>query len=334
MLRVSYEDLYTTLLKVLRQKNFSEARAKLCARLFTETSQDGVHSHGLNRFPRFITMIDQGTVDVEAEPELLKQQGAIEQWDGKLGPGNCNAYQAMQRAIDRSRQQGIACVALQNTNHWMRGGTYGWQAANAGTIGVCWTNTNQNMPPWGASEPRIGNNPLVIAVPREGGHVVLDMAMSQFSYGSLESYRRKNKQLPVPGGFGPDNELTHDPGAIEKAGRPLPIGFWKGSGLSIMLDMVAALLSGGKPTHQITSDPLQECELSQVFISFDLQQLYTDQQADVLTNSIVEHLHASTTAEDSSGVFYPGERTLQRRQENIDKGIPVDPEIWEQVQQM
>jgi 3-dehydro-L-gulonate 2-dehydrogenase len=83
----------------------------------------------------------------------------------------------------------------------MRGGTYGWQAAEAGVIGICWTNTMPNLPPWGGGEPCLGNNPLVIAVPRKGGHVVLDMAMSQFSYGALESYRSRGEMLPVDGGF-------------------------------------------------------------------------------------------------------------------------------------
>ena len=68
-------------------------------------------------------------------------------------------------------------------------------------IGICWTNTMPNLPPWGGLDPVLGNNPLVFAVPRAKGHVVLDMAMSQFSYGTLESYRKRGEQLPVDGGF-------------------------------------------------------------------------------------------------------------------------------------
>ena len=89
----------------------------------------------------------------------------------------------MERAIALGREHGMGCVALANTNHWMRGGTYGWQAVDAGAIGICWTNTMANLPAWGAAEPRVGNNPLVIAVPHARGPVVLDMAMSQFSSG-------------------------------------------------------------------------------------------------------------------------------------------------------
>ena len=144
--------------------------------------------------------------------------------DRRRGPGNLNAYECMGRAISLSRENGVGCVALANTNHRMRGGTYGWQAADAGVIGICWTNTMANLPPWGSIEPRLGNNPLVIAIPRPNGHVVLDIAMSQFSYGALASYRTRGELLPVDGGFDTAGESTRDPAAIEESQRPLPIG--------------------------------------------------------------------------------------------------------------
>ncbi len=185
------------------------------------------------------------------KPEATARFGALERWDGRRGPGNLNALAAMDRAIALGREHGIGCVALGNTNHWMRGGTYGWQAAEAGLIGICWTNTMPNLPPWGGAERAIGNNPLVIAVPRAAGPVVLDMAMSQFSYGTLESYRKRGELLPVDGGFDAEGNLTRDPAAIEKSWRPLPIGYWKGSGLAVVLDMIAAMMSLGQATHQI-----------------------------------------------------------------------------------
>src|SRR5262249_36973433 len=241
MQRIAYQEVYETLLQILLKLGFSGWRAQLCARLFTEASCDGVYSHGVNRFPRFRQMIESGVVDVQAEPVLAAQLGAVERWDGKCGPGNLNAFVSMERAIALSRQHGVGCVALANTNHWMRGGSYGWQAAEAGGIGICWTNTMPNLPPWGATEARLCNNPLVLAVRRAEGHIVLDMAMSQFSYGTLEAYRISNEELPVNGGFDAGGELTRDAAAIEASGRPLPIGYWKGSGLALLLDMLAAL---------------------------------------------------------------------------------------------
>jgi len=330
-MRISYHEIYESLLGALVKTGFANDRAELCARLFADTSRDGVYSHGLNRFPRFIETIRNGIVDIHARPELVNAHGAFERWDGKQGPGNLNAHACMERAIALSHANGIGCVALRNTNHWMRGGSYGWQAADAGVIGICWTNTMPNLPPWGASEPRLGNNPLVIAVPRSEGHIVLDMAMSQFSYGTLESYRTRGEQLPVIGGFDLDGNLTDDASAIEASRRPLPIGYWKGSGLALMLDLLAALLSGGLATHQIKAEILQETALSQTFLAFDLEKTDKDAANAELINQIIEFVQGCEGSNPEK-VRYPGERTLEIRRENLANGIPVEPKIWEQIQ--
>ena len=330
MFRVTYQELYDVLLRALLKTKMESERAKLCAQLFADTSRDGVYSHGLNRFPRFMEMIHRGLVDIHAEPICVARHGTIERWDGKLGPGNLNAYRSMERAIELSREHGLGCVALANTNHWMRGGSYGWQAAEAGVIGICWTNTMPNLPPWGASDPRLGNNPLVIAVPRPKGHVVLDMAMSQFSYGALSSYRIRGEQLPVVGGFDVEGNSTTDPEAIEISGRPLPIGFWKGSGLALMLDMLAALLSGGRATHQVPADSDEEAGLSQVFIAFNISSFDEPNAAMRVADQIIEHLQMPSPKGER--VRYPGERTLETRRRNLEEGIPVEPSIWQRVQ--
>ena len=316
--------------EVLLKEGFEEEKAEACARLFAEASLDGVYSHGLNRFPRFIAMIRRGVIDVHAEAEGVARFGALERWDGRRGPGNLNAQRCMGRAVALAREHGTGCVALRNTNHWMRGGSYGWQAAEAGAIGICWSNTNQNLPPWGSRERRIGNNPLIIAVPRAEGHVVLDMAMSQFSYGALASYRKRGEELPVAGGFDGGGRLTRDPAAVAEAGRPLPIGFWKGSGLSILLDLLAAVLSDGKATSAIPTDPLDETDLSQVFIAFDLKKLGAEKAAQA-ADELVRHVQASAPAEEGTPVRYPGEGTLRTRRENLERGVPVEPDVWEEV---
>lgn len=332
LLRIPFQELFEALEKVLAKLGFERGRAALCARLFCETTCDGVYSHGLNRFPRFIKTIDNNSVNIHAEPELVKNFGSIERWDGNRGAGNLNAYQSMNRAIALALDNGIGCVALANTNHWMRGGSYGWQAAGAGMIGICWTNTLPNLPPWGAGQSRLGNNPMVIAVPRASGHVVLDMAISQFSYGALESYRKNGKLLPVEGGFDAGGNLTKDPAAIEESGRILPIGYWKGSGLSLALDLIASTLSGGLATHQIPADPERETGISQTFIAINLPALDENGFADSLADQIIGHLQMP--AAENNHVRYPGERTLRIREENMEKGLPVESSIWEYVRSL
>jgi 3-dehydro-L-gulonate 2-dehydrogenase len=201
-------------------------------------------------------------------------------------------------------------------------------------IGICWTNTMPNLPPWGGLEPVLGNNPLVFAVPRVKGPVVLDTAMSQFSYGTLESYRKRGEMLPVDGGFDEEGNLTRDPAAIERSWRPLPIGYWKGSGLAVVLDMIAAMMALGKATHKIPADPLLEVGISQIFLALNPAALGPASDTGAIADEIVASLHESKPAKEDGRVRYPGERTLAIREENDRLGLPVEPSVWKQILDM
>jgi 3-dehydro-L-gulonate 2-dehydrogenase len=329
-MRVPFQDMVELFRSVLMKNGFTPEKAERCALLFAEASRDGVYSHGLNRFPVFIDFIRKGYVRPEAEPVLVEQMGAVERWDGNSGPGNLNAQASMARAIQIAKQYGIGCVAIRNTNHWMRAGSYGWQAAEAGCIGICWTNTMPNMPPWGAKESKLGNNPLVVAVPREGGHIVLDIAMSQFSYGKLGIHAQSGEPLPVDGGFDREGRLTRDAAAIAESRRPLPIGYWKGSGLSFVLDLVATMLSGGNSTSDI-GQLKAERNLSQVFIAFDMSRLPDQSSLRSKLEEMIADLHSAQPDEQGGKARYPGEGAIQTRERNLRDGIPVEPSIWQRV---
>ena len=334
MLRVPFEDLRSALEQAMRRLGLAPDRARLCAQLFAETTRDGVYSHGLNRFPRFRAMVENGSIDVNATPTLTAAFGSIERWNGHRGIGNLNALSSMQRAIELTRKHGIGAVALANSNHWMRGGAFGWQAANEGVFAICWSNTLPNVPAWGATTPTIGNNPLILAVPRANGqHVVIDMAMSQFSYGALASYAKRGQPLPVPGGYDSAGHLTEDAAAIEASQRALPIGYWKGSGLALVLDMIGAMLSGGLATHELGLDPLREAGQSQIFLAIDPSNLATAEELTRIADGVLDHLRQATPVDPAHPIRYPGEQTLHLREENLRLGVPVDPDIWRQITQ-
>jgi 3-dehydro-L-gulonate 2-dehydrogenase len=225
-----------------------------------------------------------------------------------------------------AKKNGTGCAALRNTNHWQRGGAFGIQAAVSGCAAVCWTTAMPNMPVWGGADRRIGNNPLIFCVPYGEEWVLFDGAMSQFSYGTLESAQLAGKQLPVAGGYDEQGRLTSDPGAIARTWRALPIGFWKGSGLSVLMDMMACVLSGGKPVCEIGvqgGSPEDEYGMNQVFIAINAGAGASDTIA-----AIIADLKASTPAEGVSGIRYPSEREKLIRKENLELGIPVNEAIW------
>jgi 3-dehydro-L-gulonate 2-dehydrogenase len=336
-IRIPFDELELGLRVVLERVGLRGKRCERCARLFAETTRDGVYTHGLNRFPRFLEMVGNGSVDLAAEPVKVAGMGGLERWDGRLGVGNLNAWAAMERAIALARMHGIGGVALRNTNHWMRGGSYGWQAAEAGAFAMCWTNTMPNLPAWGTKSAVLGNNPLVIAVPRgtgvTGPHVVLDMAMSQFSYGTLAAYAGRGQALPVAGGYDEAGELTRDAAAIERTQRALPVGFWKGSGLSMVLDMMAAMLSGGRATHDQSTEQARESGVSQIFLAIDPSGV-GGAEMERIAAGIVASLRAAEPVEAGKIARYPGEETLRVREENLRLGVPVDRVVWERVLRM
>lgn len=335
MNRIRFEEMKTTIKQAFLQAGMPDERAETCATIHTESSRDGVYSHGLNRVERFVEYIGKKWVDVNASPTLSINLGAMEVYNGNMGPGILNAQFAMNRATQIAEKNGLGLVSLNNTTHWMRGGAFGWQAAEKGYIGICWTNTESCMPAWGATSGGIGNNPFIMAVPRKEGHVVLDMAMSQYSYGKLQVTRLKNQKLPYPGGFDKNGLLTDDPGVIEETRRVLPIGFWKGSGFAVLLDIISSLLSGGLTTAGMDKFDKGSCgSCCQVFIAINPLKINTQQFIDKVLAETIGQLKSSTPVKENGEIYYPGENSLKTRKENMELGIPVDDGVWAKVKEL
>lgn len=315
---------------ILLKEGFTKNKALQCASVFTSNSLDGVYTHGVNRFPRFVQYVKEGFVKVNEAPSLQNKFGGIEQWNGNLGPGILNAIHATETVMDLAKQNGIGCVALNNTNHWMRGGTYGWQAAKAGYVFIGWTNTVANMPAWGAKDARLGNNPLVMALPYNNEAIVLDMAMSQYSFGAMENAEMNHEKLSVYGGFDEEGLLTNDPSAVLKSLRPLPVGYWKGAGLALLLDLLAAILSGGLATYEISKNEV-EYGLSQVFIAIDISKLGNHSAITKVIQCILNDYRQSVSINESKKIMYPGERALHTRKNNLANGIPVLKKVWNEI---
>ncbi len=331
-MQIEYSALLETFQEILVGEGFDPLDAFAAASVFANNSLDGIYSHGVNRFPKMVSYVKKGYINPKDIAVCEQSFGSFERWDGKEGLGPLNAKICMDRAVVLARENGIGLVALRNTNHWMRGGTYGWLAADQGCVGMCWSNTMPNMPAWGGKDTRIGNNPFILSVPRSNGmHFVVDLAMSQYSYGKIEEYRMKEMPLPVNGGYDADGNMTTDPAEIEKTGRVLPIGFWKGSGLSIAFDLIAAVLSGGNTVKDIGALE-DEHQLSQIFIAVDPTKMSTKGFADQVINETLDYIKNSEPVNDEGQIFYPGEREYTTRIKNRAEGIPVIDEVWEKIQ--
>jgi 3-dehydro-L-gulonate 2-dehydrogenase len=149
----------------------------------------------------------------------------------------------------------------------------------------------------------------------------------------MEMLQLRGQQLPMPGGYGPDGQLTTDPGAILKAMRPLPTGYWKGAGMSLAFDLLGAVLAGGQTSHQIGRQA-DEFGLSQIFLAFDVGRPAGRAAVDAVVDAVVDDLHTAEPAADGSAARYPGEQVLKTRAENQRLGIPVDEKVWETIRML
>ncbi len=214
----------------------------------------------------------------------------------------------------------------------MRGGTYGLEVAKRGYVGIMWTNTESIMPPWGGTEAKLGNNPFVMAVPSVKGPVLLDMAMSQFSYGKLETLELAGERLPIDGGYDVNGNLTNDPGAILKSMRILPTGYWKGSSMAFMLDVVGALVSGGNTTVDVDNLEVKgNGGYSQVFLVIDPRVMNSEDEIVGKVQRTIEHLKSSDLSNGFDEVRYPGEGAGKRRGVSDEVGVLVNERIWNRI---
>ena len=331
MIYVSYEEAVARMAKGL-EKYLPAETAHRFAEIFAGNSLDGVYSHGMNRYQRYLDDMESGLCNAKVtEAERVSGVGGLEVWDADFGVGPLIAQQMASRAIELAKTHGIACVALRNNSHWLRAGRYGLMMADADMMGICMTNTCMNLTAYGAMEPSTGNNPITFAVPRKAGSLVMDMAVSQYAYGKLEIMAQEGGMLDTPCGYDKEGNLTCDPAKIIESGLMLPMAMWKGSALSIMIDLMTSMLALGRTSLEIGKPSDGEKGMSQMFICMNPAAVVDMDRAEEQMERSIEFLNALQLHGEKGGVHVPGQNLEKTRQRNCEHGIPVTEGTWQKI---
>ena len=331
MIYVQYEEAVERMSRGL-ERFLNAQDAKRFAEIFAGNSLDGVYSHGMNRYPRYLSDMESGLCDAKVtQAERVSGLGGLEVWDAHFGVGPLIAQQMAERAIELARTHGIACVALRNNSHWLRAGRYGLMMADAGMMGLCMTNTCMNLVAYGAKEPSTGNNPITIAIPRRAGSLVMDMAVSQYAFGKLEIMAQEGGMLDTPCGYDTDGNLTNDPQKIVESGLMTPMALWKGSALSIMIDLMVSMLSLGRTSLAIGTPADGEKGMSQMFVCMNPAAVIDMDKAEAQMEKTIAFLNALEPKDGVHGVHAPGENLERTRARNRERGIPVTEDTWQKI---
>jgi LDH2 family malate/lactate/ureidoglycolate dehydrogenase len=325
---VTAGDLRTFVEQAYRTVGAFQEDAKTSAEVMVEANLCGVDSHGVRMLPGFIAQVQSGRMNPGGRIEVLKETPVIAHLDAHLALGQVVSVQAMEKAVEKAKASGIGFVLVRNSTHWGRAAYYPVMAAKEGCIGICFVNTESNMPYWGTREPRIGNNPRSIGAPRASGEpVVLDMAMSQAALFKIVLYNREGKKIPLGWGVDEKGRPTDDPAAVLKSRRLVPTGQHKGAGLALMIDIMTGILSGGMFCAELLGDNKgapHATGYGKVFIAIDIAAFLPLEVFKRRVEELVAYVKGGPLAEGFNEISIPGERSWREKALREKVGIPLD----------
>ena len=244
--------------EILAKLGASEEDQELVAEATVDADLKGFTSHGLGRFPQYLISIKAGTINLEDNIIIEKETPAIALINGNSGFGQAVSYKAMQIAIKKAKEVGIACVGVHNTNHFGVTGFYSDLALRENCI----------------KEALIGTNPLALGIPSDS-YITVDMATSVTARGKIIESKRKGLDLPDGWALDENGNPTNDPEAALK-GSILPFGGFKGYALSLLIEILTGPLVQAGYGHGVTgtASPDKDCTKGDLYVVIDPSKFY------------------------------------------------------------
>ena len=288
---------------------------------------------GLEKLFRYTRRVKNGGIVTDAPMAWLADGPAYGLLDAAKGFGYVAADRAMTRAVEKAKVSGIAMVGVRHSNHFGIAGYHAMTAAKQGLIGWSCTNAAAEMAPWGSAKVVLGTNPWGIAIPRSADHaIVLDMALTMSGKGMMRWYERENRPMPDNWALTPDGQLTTDPSAA-MSGPLLPIGEYKGYGLSLFTDVLAGVMTGALFGLKVFQDD-DNFDVGHMMIAIDPSAMMSAEEFDRRLEELVRQVTGAEPIDSSRPVMLPGEVEFRRMKERQENGIPVSRETVDQLREL
>ncbi len=285
---------------------------------------------GLEKFFRYQRRVHGGGIIPGVEMQWLRDGPSFALLDAAKGFGYVGAQRAMDRAIEKARATGIAIVGVRHSNHFGIAGYHALQAAKAGLIGWAFTNAAAEMAPWGSAQPVLGTNPWGFAIPRADTHaIVLDMALTMSGKGMMRWYEREGRAMPANWALTADGRETTDPGAAMD-GPMLPIGEYKGYGLSLVSDVLAGVMTGALFGMNVFQDD-SNYDVGHIMIAIEPQAFLGEAEFQERLEQLVAEVKGAPALDPQRPILLPGEIEFKRMEERQREGIPVARETVEDL---
>jgi uncharacterized oxidoreductase len=297
--------------------------ARMVARRLVDSNLVGHDSHGVIRVGKYLEWMRNGWLRPNQSPSIVFESDTVAIIDGNRGFGQVVGEFAGKTGTAKAARTGIAMVGLRNCGHLGRVGDWAELAAAEGQVSLHFLNTSgaQRVAPFGGSDRRLSTNPITVGVPVAGGDpVILDVTTSMVAEGKLFVASNKGEQVPAGWIIDRQGKPTTDPKDFYDGGALLTVGAHKGSGLSIIVDLLAGAISTGK-----SSDP-DDTVLRNNMLSIYIAPAVYDSEGTVSQEvaRFVEWVKASPPAVAGQPVLLPGEVERTTRRQRSIQGIVID----------
>ena len=323
----------------LGKLGLSAADAAKAAELMTEADITGADAHGVFRLPQYVKRLRGGGFNARPDIKVTRTAPATALVDGDNGMGHLVMARAAETAIEIARDSGIGWVGARRSNHAGAAGVYAALTLPHGMIGIYSVVASANhMAAWGGAETLLGTNPLAVAIPAgEEAPVVLDIATTVVSYGTVKNYRLQGKSMSEGWMVSTkDGGPITDPN-LSAEGILLPIGGYKGSGLAIILGLLAGPLNGavfGRDVIDFNADDASECNTGHFIIALDVARFTPLQDFCAEVDRHLRDLRGSRRLPGFDAIRMPGEQRRQRRAERLRDGVPMPQELIVQLDRL
>ena len=288
---------------------------------------------GLEKLFRYTRRVKNGGIVPDAPMTWLTDGPAYALLDAAKGFGYVAAQRAMRRAVEKAASSGIAMVGVRHSNHFGIAGYHALTAAKAGLIGWSMTNAAAEMAPWGSAKVVLGTNPWGIAIPRSDSQaIVLDMALTMSGKGMMRWYERERRPMPDNWALTPEGQVTTDPSAAMR-GPLLPIGEYKGYGLSLFTDVVAGVMTGALFGLDVFQDD-QNFDVGHMMVAINPTAMMSQADFDRRLEELLSQVKDAPPIDSARPVMLPGEVEFGRMDERRANGIPVSRETVAQLREL
>ena len=312
--------------------------AETIARTIISQEVRGNTTHGLRLVHFNLRGISDGTIRANPDQPVLSDRGMTAVIEGDHGVGVVGCMKAMRLAIQKAREGGIGIVLIVRNNHFLAAVPYCLEAANAGMIGITFSNTKGCMGYPGARGPVIGNTPMGFGIPTAGGFPILFDACLTASGGRMRQWIREGKRIPPDiQGFDRDGRPTDDPQAVINGGTTMPIGGHKGAGLAILVEALTGVLGGAAFLSEITPrDQVDRTDkthaVSHCCIAINVEAFMPLTGFEARMGDFMVDLKGHPLGGESDEIRLPGERMERTRRECEIHGIPLEPDVQEDLE--